>query len=216
VLIDIGGGVTSIAAFCEGAIAYSGVIPVGAKNVTSDLAIGLKVSLETAERIKLSISNKSNVKDGSTEEESDTLDLRDEGVTEIRKISRKTVVEGIIRPRLTEIFSMVKLELDKAGLTHRIPTGAIITGGGAKTIGVIESAKRTLALPIRIGIPSKVGGLIDDLSDPQFSVPVGLLLYAFNSGEKEPSSGGKFMSRLKLPSKGFAIKIIDAIKNLLP
>jgi cell division protein FtsA len=217
VLVDIGGGVTSIAAYCDGSIAYTGVIPIGAKNVTSDLAIGLKVSLETAEKIKLSISNKSRVeKENSIGEDSDTFDLKEEGVTELRKISRKTVVEGIIRPRLVEIFTMVKLELDKVGLTHRIPTGVIITGGGAKVVGAMESAKRSLSLPVRIGVPRYIEGLVDDLFDPQFAVPVGLLIYALKNKVDYSSGKENIMGKFKLPTKGILAKLIDIIKNILP
>lgn len=216
VLVDIGGGVTSIAVYTEGAIVYSGVIPIGAKNVTSDLAIGLKVSLETAEKIKLALSPKEKMRDQAAGEDSDTLDLKDEGITELTKISKKTVMEGIIRPRLTEIFSMVKLELEKAGLLHRIPTGLVVCGGGAKTVGIVECAKRTLALPVRIGLPRKVGGLTDDLSDTQYSVPVGLLVHANKLNNQDLVSRGHLINKFKFSSKGFVAKIGDIIKNLLP
>ncbi|MCX6704959.1 MAG: cell division protein FtsA [Candidatus Woesebacteria bacterium] len=95
VLIDIGGGTTSIAAFIDGALSYSGVIPVGAKNVTNDLAIGLRVSLETAEKIKIALSDKKQ----KDKDEGDEMDLERLGVVEIKKISKKTLLEGIIRPR---------------------------------------------------------------------------------------------------------------------
>src|SRR6185369_4362569 len=89
VLIDIGGGTTSIAVFIDGSLAYSGVIPIGAKNVTNDLAIGLRVSLETAEKIKIALSAKKK----KDEEATDEMDLESMGVTEIRKISKKTLIE---------------------------------------------------------------------------------------------------------------------------
>jgi cell division protein FtsA len=175
VLIDIGGGTTSVTAFVDGAIAYSGVIPIGAKNVTNDLAIGLRVSLETAEKIKLSLSK--DEKRQKKDEDSDVLDLTREGVSEVKKVSKKTLVEGIIKPRLNEIFTMVRIELEKASLLTRIPSGVVITGGGALTAGINESAKRTLTLPVRIGIPKEIGGLIDDIMTPAFAVPVGLILF---------------------------------------
>ncbi|HJX45860.1 MAG TPA: cell division protein FtsA [Patescibacteria group bacterium] len=210
VVVDIGGGTTSITAFSDGAIAYSGVIPIGAKNVTNDLAIGLRVSLESAEKIKISLSQE--VK--KQKEEDDNLDLSKDGLSEIKKVSKKTLIEGIIRPRLNEIFSMVRLELDKASLTNRIPSGVVVTGGGAETVGIIESAKRTLSLPVRIGIPKGIGGLIDDIENPLYAVPVGLILYG---AKEEPQvSNNSFTKRLKLPGKGIAGKIIEAIKDLLP
>jgi cell division protein FtsA len=210
VLVDIGGGTTSIAAYIDGAIAYSGVVPIGAKNVTNDLAIGLRVSLETAEKIKLALSSKKK-KDA---EDTDELDLAGLNITEIKKISKKTLTEGIIRPRLNEIFSMVKIELEKEGIMGRIPSGAVITGGGAETAGVIDSAKRVLTMPVRIGIPKGVGGLIDDVITPSFSTCVGLVLYG---AKAVPNEGLTSLSKkVKLPSVGAFGKLIDSIKNLLP
>jgi len=209
-LVDVGGGTTSIAAYIDGALAYSGVIPVGARNVTNDLAIGLRVSLETAEKIKIALSS-NKPKD---KEESDEMDLEKLGVTEIKKISKKTLLEGIIRPRLNEIFTMVRIELEREGLTIRIPSGAVITGGGAETAGVIDSAKRMLSLPVRIGTPKGVGGLVDDIMTPPFATSVGLLLYGARKFPGENLTS--FAKKIKLPSAGVFGKLIDNIKNLLP
>ena len=210
-LIDIGAGTTSVVAYIDGSLAYSGVIPVGAKNVTNDIAIGLRVSLETAEKIKLFLSeNKKNTKEGS-----DDLDLESMGISEVSKVSKKTLIEGIIRPRLNEIFTMVRLELEKEKIINRIPSGAVITGGGAKTIGVNDSAKRMLSLPVRIGVPSGISGLIDDCLDPAFSVPIGLLVYGLQQ-EVSESGGIKFPLKINLPGKGFINKIIESVKDLLP
>lgn len=210
VLIDIGGGTTSVAAYVNGAVSYSGVIPIGAKNVTNDLAIGLRVSLETAEKIKLALSENKK-KEG---EDTDELDLARLNITEIKKISKKTITEGIIRPRLNEIFSIVKIELEKEGIVNRIPAGAIITGGGSETVGVVDSAKRTLSVPVRLGLPKGVGGLIDDVITPSFSTCVGLILYGAKSKPVENLTS--FAKKMKLPSVGMFGKLIDSIKNLLP
>lgn len=208
VVIDMGGGVTSVAVWIDGSLCYSGVIPVGAKNVTNDLAIGLRVSLDVAERIKLMLSSRKKLG------ESDEVDLGDIGITEIRKISRKTLLEGIIKPRLNEIFTMIKIELEKEGLLNKIPSGAIITGGGAEVIGITESAKRMLNLPVRIGIPHGVSGLIDDIMNPSFSVSVGLLKYAAKHSSKENLTS--LSKKIKLPTKGVFGKIVSTIKDLLP
>lgn len=209
VLIDIGAGTTSVVAYVDGSLAYSGVIPVGAKNVTNDIAIGLRVSLDTAEKIKISLSN------DNKKEQKDELDLSSLGISEVSKVSKKTLVEGIIRPRLNEIFTMVRLELEKIRIINRIPSGAIVTGGGSKTIGLTDSAKRMLGVPVRIGVPTGVSGLIDDCLDPTFSVPIGLLLYGSKQDVVE-GSGLKFPMKLNLPGKGFLHKIIESVKDLLP
>jgi cell division protein FtsA len=213
VIVDIGGGTTSIAAFIDGALAYSGVIPIGAKNVTNDLAIGLRVSLEAAEKIKIALSEEEGKKKLKTEEEADQFDLAELGVGETKKVSKKTLVEGIIRPRLNEIFTMVRIELERTDIINRIPSGAVIIGGGAETVGVADSAKRMLSLPVRIGKPKGVGGLIDDIINPSFSVPVGLVLYG---ARQLPSERTPFSGKFKLPSVGIAGKLIDVVKNLLP
>lgn len=210
VVIDVGGGTTSIAAYIDGGLCYSGVIPVGARNVTNDLAIGLRVSLETAEKIKLELSKKK-----KKEDESDEMDLAEIGVTEIKKISKKTLLEGIVRPRLNEIFTMVRLELDKEGIGGRIPSGAIVTGGGAETAGVIDSAKRMLSLPVRIGVPKGVTGLVDDIMMPSFATSVGLLHYAVAQMPQDNLTS--ISKKIKLPkASGIFGKVIDTIRDLLP
>lgn len=210
VLIDIGAGTTSVVAFVDGSLVYSGVIPVGARNVTNDIAIGLRVSLEVAEKIKLSLSNI----EKKESEKKDELDLTTLGISEVNKVSKKTLIEGIIRPRLNEIFTMVRLELEREKILNRIPSGAIVTGGGSKTIGIIDSARRMLTLPTRLGCPSGISGLIDDCLDPSFSVPIGLLMYG--SKQKNGESGKKFSMKLNLPGKGIINKVIESIKDLLP
>ncbi len=211
VLVDIGGGATSVAAFLDGSLTYSGVIPIGARNVTNDLAIGLRVSLENAEKIKIALSDSEKNKN---KESSDDLDLVELGITETKKVSKKTLTEGIIRPRLNEIFTMVRLELEKAQIENKIPSGVIITGGGAETVGVVDSARRMMSLPVRVGRPRGVKGLIDDIINPSFSVPVGLVLYGANNEPKENLNS--FTRKFKLPSVGIAGKVVDIIKNLLP
>ncbi|KKQ25592.1 MAG: Cell division protein ftsA [Candidatus Woesebacteria bacterium GW2011_GWA1_37_8] len=213
VLIDIGGGTTSIAAFVDGALVFSSVLPIGAKNVTNDLAIGLRVPLESAEKIKVMLS-KEDKKQIKKKEDEDQLDLNEWGVNDNKKVSKKTLVEGIIRPRLNEIFSMIKLQLDKDNLSHMIPSGAIITGGGADTVGITESARRMLALPVRIGKPKGLSGLIDDVVTPSFATPAGLILFGY-SKEVVPQSFS-FSKKLKLPSMGIFSKLINTVKDLLP
>jgi cell division protein FtsA len=128
------------------------------------------------------------------------------------------LLEGIIKPRLNEIFTMVRMDLEKANLINRVPSGAVITGGGALTVGAVESAKRVLGLPVRVGEPSGVGGLVDDVLTPNFATAVGLILYAVNQdmtpdsqgiGKKIPMPSGKSVS-------GPINKVIDFVKSLLP
>lgn len=223
VLVDIGGGTTSIAAYVDGALAYSSVLPIGAKNVTNDLAIGLRVSLDSAEKIKLALGQKESKptrteKAEEEEEDSDELNLSSLGITEgDKKVSKKTLIDGIIKPRLNEIFTMVGLEIQDAGLTGRTPSGVVITGGGALTVGLQDAARRMLSLPIRIGYPKGVGGLIDDIQSPAFSTPIGLILWgAKYEGPPKISFGVMEKAFEQIPGKGMVGRAIEIIKGLLP
>jgi cell division protein FtsA len=211
VMIDIGGGTTSIAVYEDGSLTYSYVLPIGSRNVTKDLATGLRVSLESAEKIKLSLEDSNDKKET---EENDQIDLTKFGIDEDKKVSKKTVVEGIIRPRLNEIFSMVKIQLEKEKLMNKVPSGAIITGGGARVYSVEDSGKRILGLPVRIGKPKGVTGMVDEILNPSFSVPIGILI---NASKQEPKDHLTSISkRIKLPSIGIGIKLSKLIKDLLP
>lgn len=215
VLIDIGGGTTSVAVYVDGSLSMSMVLPVGAKNVTNDLAIGMRISLESAEKIKIALSqDDKKAKKTKKEDSSDEFNLEELGISEIRKVSRKTLSEGIIRPRLNEIFTMVRLALERENLSTRVPAGAILTGGGSETVGIIDSAKRMLALPVRVGKPNGVTGLIDDIIVPSFATDVGLIIYGAERENVESLTSN--IKRFKLPSIGIFGKIVGTIRDLLP
>lgn len=213
VVIDIGGGTMSTAVYVENALHFSQVFPVGSINVTKDLAAGLSVSLESAEKIKIHLA-----KNQAKEEAVDLSPLQlPEG---LKTVSYKTVVEGIIRPRLNEMFQVISSELKKNNLTGLTPAGAVLTGGGALTVGIVESGKRILGLPVRIGTPQNISGLIDDVQTPAYAASVGLLKYAL-SETATPSSARSFsfpqLPRIdKLPLAGALGKIIHTVKSLLP
>ena len=216
VLVDLGGGSTSVAVFVEGALSFSSVLPVGAKNITNDLAIGLRVSLETAEKIKLALSKI----DKDEAEDNDELDFKKLNLNEdVGKLSKKTLIEGIIRPRLNEIFGLVGEELKKSGFGGMTPAGVVVTGGGALTAGLTTSCKRTLSLPVRIGYPKGLSGLIDEIKSPAFAAAWGLIDYGVKNfkGVKSDSSFkniGKILH--KLPIKGVFNKALKLIKSFLP
>lgn len=232
VLVDIGGGVTDVVVFIEGSPFYTTVLPIGAKNVTADLAIGLRLSLESAEKIKMVFSERKEqakpkkpkpVKKEEKETvggDEDEIDLKELGIIEdVKKVSKKTLTDGIIRPRLNEIFTMVGLELKKSGAIGLTPAGIVITGGGAMTIGIKEAAKRNLSMPVRIGLPQEIGGLIDEAEKPDFATAVGLLHYGVKSeargiGDFSLLKIGKRLERI--PFRGVTGKVTDLIKQFLP
>ena len=224
ILVDLGGGTTSICIFVEGALSHSSVMPVGAKNITNDLAIGLRVSLDTAEKIKLFLSKPPRLAVEPKEDEEDSvekkkkdddiLDLSSLGVgEEIKTVSRKTLVDGIIKPRLVEILNMVKIEIQKSGFGGMTPAGVVITGGGAQTQGIVELAKRELSMPVRVGFPTGATGLVDEISTPAHATSLGLVLYA---AEEEFESESRLPLVGRVEVKGLVGKGIEWIKSVLP
>ena len=160
------------------------VLPIGARHITNDLAIGLRISLESAEKIKLFLSKSLEKRKAYGSEvipetkNSDEVDIGLLGLAEeIRKVSKKTLIDGIIRPRLNEIFTFVGHEIKKSGFSGQTPSGLVISGGGARTIGAVDCAKRMLGMPVRIGVPTNIKGLIDEISDSPYAAVVGLVMY---------------------------------------
>ncbi len=220
ICVDIGGETTDIVIYVEGAMAYSAVIPLGGRHVTSDIAVGLRISLESAEKIKIWLGQKPKVPAMPDEEkgkkkEDEVVDLKNLGITEeVQKISRKAVVDSIIRPRLQEIFKFVGKEIKKSGFGSQIPSGLVICGGGALTVGLLDQAKYTLGFPARLGKVEGFMGLIDEIESPTFATAAGLILYGSRiNGDSEmsmPVLGGG------LPLKAMTQKVTNLIKSFLP
>jgi cell division protein FtsA len=181
VVADIGGGTTDIAIFVDGAIYHSAVLPVGAINVTNDVAIGLRTSLNLAEEIKIKHGS-ANLSDVQPEE---LLNVAVLGETGGQTIQRRRLCE-IIEARMGEIYSLIAEEVKRSGHAGMLPAGAVLTGGGARIGGAAELAREVLQMPVRIGSPQGVGGLMDQLSNPAFSTPIGLLLWGANHLGEEP------------------------------
>lgn len=184
VLVDIGGGKIDLSIYVDGALSYSSSIPIGARHISNDIAVGLRVSLDSAEKIKIFL-NKSLGKNGTAtieKKKSPQINLNELDLPEnLTEVSLKTLVDGIVAPRLEEIFKLIFDEIEKSGFGQQIPSGLVITGGGALTIGMLETGKRVVGLPIRLGFPEKIFGLVDEILDPQYSTTVGLLLYGKNN-----------------------------------
>lgn len=225
VLVDIGGGTTSLSIFIDGALSHSAVLPVGAKNITNDLAIGLRISLQSAEKIKQHLTMLEQQPQPAVSEESTDSKRRNDEINlarlglkeEIKTTSRKTLVDGIIRPRLNEIFSMVGSEIKRAGFAGATPAGVVVTGGGAETVSVIDSCRRTLQLPARLGQPAGLTGLVDEIGSPGYATATGLILYAVSHPDSETKFSGGLSDLLKnLPGKGLINKGGSWIKQLLP
>jgi len=107
----------------------------------------------------------------------------------VKQLSKKTLIDGIISPRLREIMELAKDELQKKEILGDVPSGVILTGGGAETVSALETARKILQLPARVGKPTQLRGLIDEIETPMYSTVAGLLIYGKKQGVTEISSG---------------------------
>lgn len=177
-LVNIGQATTSLVVFEEDDVLISTVLPIGAGHITSDLAIGLRTSLATAEAVKLefgqALAEKINKRD-----EFD-LSKIDPGEKERSFISLHHVAE-IIQARVEEIFSLINQELKKIDRAGMLPAGVILTGGGAKLPGIVDLAKAEFKLPAFLGKPLELETTIDKVDNPAFTTALGLALWGRQS-----------------------------------
>jgi cell division protein FtsA len=173
VVIDLGGGTTGMVVFEEGDLLMSNILPVGSMHITNDLAIGLRTSVDTAEKLKLQYA----YAEAKEVKKDIDVDLSKIDKQEDGKVSTKHIAE-IVEARLEEIFDLVNKELKRVGKDGQLPAGAILTGGGAKLPGVVELAKKELRLPVILGTPGSVTTVIDRVNDPAYATAVGLVLWA--------------------------------------
>lgn len=216
VLVDLGGGKIDICIFVEGALAYSTSIPLGARHITNDIAVGLRVSLESAEKIKLFLSR--NLQGKEPKKKIEQLDLASLNLPEnVSEVSFKSLIDGIIGARLEEIYKLIGEEIEKSGYAQNIPSGLVITGGGSLTVGMLETGRRVIGLPIRLGVPNKITGLVDEIIDPQYASLVGLILYGRKNIIAEETGLKKFNKIFKELSLGGSLnRIKELIKQFIP
>lgn len=207
VVVDIGCGGTSISIFEDGAILHTSVIPVGGENVTNDIAIGIRTSIDTAEKLKIEYG--STIPEDVNERE--TIDLSLLSKLDTHLVSKKQVVE-IIEARYHEIFLLVKDELARIHRDGMLPAGVILTGAGSKISGVIDLARETLNLPAQIGFPQNYDGVVDKIDDPAYATAIGLLIWGSRFEGRHHSGLGLKGMNLKKGING----VKNWFKNLFP
>lgn len=202
VLVNIGGSTTSMVVFEDGDLLHLSVLPVGSGHITNDIAIGLRTSIDVAEAVKLQYGSALPDEIGKKEE----VDLSVFDSQEDAVVSRRHIAE-IIEARFEEILNYINSELKSIGREELLPGGAILSGGGALLPGAVDLAKRVLRLPVQIGYPKPLGGILDQVDTPQFATVVGLLLLAqSNHVDKNtfsPSMMHGMMSKVKRWAKQF-------------
>ncbi|MCS7172265.1 MAG: cell division protein FtsA [Armatimonadetes bacterium] len=170
---EVGGGVTSLGIFQGGALCHTAVVPVGGQHITSDLAVGLRTSLEEAERIKLRFGAAT----ARMAEEGELLEVAEIGAQTPRIVPRRGVCE-IIEARVEELLELVRAQLERWGPVAQLPAGVVLTGGSTLLSGLVELASERWGLPVRVGHPRGVVGPAAAVSGPAYATVVGLLLYA--------------------------------------
>jgi cell division protein FtsA len=179
VLVDMGGGTTDIALYHDGTLKHTAVLGIGGNHVTNDIAAGLRTPFNDAERIKQRY--------GFAKARMVTDDERVEVPSVAGKgagtVSRQILCE-IIEPRLDEIFELIKREVAKSGYEGSLASGVVITGGSMLLPGAVEMAERSFGLPVRLGVPAHVGGLVDVIDSPAYAAAVGLVLHGMKRQER--------------------------------
>jgi len=192
VLVDIGGGTTDMALFVEGAIWQTEVLSIGGGNVTKDISVGLRTPIAEAEQIKLRYGCATT----SLVKQDEVIEVPSVGGRKSKVLPRQVLAE-IIQPRMEEIFLLLSREIKKTGYEDLVAGGVVLTGGASAMEGIQELAEQILDLPVRIGSPKGISGLVDVVNSPVFATGVGLAFY----GSKNIQVGGG-RSRSNLISGG--------------
>jgi cell division protein FtsA len=199
-LVDIGGGTTDIAVYRGGSLVHTSVIAVGGNHVTNDIAVGLRLPVEEAERVKRLYGSAVPV----VEDEGQLVEIL-VGGHEPKAIPKGHIAE-ITVPRCEELFELIKGELLSSGTYDLLNYGVVITGGASKMKGMKKMAEMVLEMPVRIGAPrgGDNGNAIfpirfsaREYMDPKYSTVVGLVLYGAQSEAGAFSNGDLFGAILK-------------------
>jgi len=211
-LVDLGGGTTNLLVYAEGAPYYTSVIPVGGAQVTNDVSIMLSVPMDAAERLKREYA--SAWLEGVDPEE--TLIVPGVGGRAPAEASRRRLC-SIVQPRMEEIFRMSRERVEKMGHWRHIKGGVVLTGGGALMQGAAELAQEIFQLPVRVGSPITLGGLVGEYRSPLYATGVGLVLLGAEAAGIEAKGaprGPERPPRAKGPAKeGTLSRISGWIKN---
>ncbi|MFA6428845.1 MAG: cell division protein FtsA [Candidatus Buchananbacteria bacterium] len=187
VVVNIGGSTTSLVVFEEGDVLHAAILPLGSDHITSDIAIGLRTSIDTAERIKIEFGSAVNLETGKRGQE---ILFSEVGGNEEGSFSKKYTAE-IIEARVEEIFEKVDKELKKIQRSGMMPAGVILTGGGSKLPNLVLAAKKKLRLPATLGLPVNISSAIDKVNDLSYTTATGLVLWG-EQAERQGSVQGNF------------------------
>jgi cell division protein FtsA len=192
VMCDIGAGTTELLVLFEGAVAHSGVVPIGGDHFTNDVAVGLRTPLSEAEKLKRSFGSAvvTMVPEGNE------LEVPAVGDRTSKLVSQRFLAE-ILEPRATELFEHVRDNLRQGGVLELCAAGSVLTGGGALLANMAQIAEQTLRKPSRVGLPTPISKMPAQISGPEYSVAIGTILYAHRGR----------LARTRQSDEGFSSKI---------
>ena len=182
-LVDIGGGTTDIAIFTEGAIRHTGVIPIAGDQVTNDIAMALRTPTDHAEELKIKYACALS----QLASADDMIKVPSVGDRPPRELSRQALAD-VVEPRYDELFHLIQAEIRQSGYEDVLAAGMVFTGGTSKMEGVAELAEEIFHMPVRIGMPTEINGLVDIVRNPTYSTAVGLLLYGMRQAQEREGS----------------------------
>ena len=184
-IVDIGGGTTDIAVFTEGAIRHTAVIPIAGDQVTNDIAVALRTPTQHAEEIKIKYAC-ALTQMASAEE---SIEVPSVGDRATRRLARHTLAE-VVEPRYEELLTLIQAELRRSGFEDLIAAGIVLTGGSAKIEGLVDLAEEVFHMPVRLGVPQYVTGLVDVVRNPIYATGVGLLLFGHHNRDQRSGDMG--------------------------
>ncbi len=200
-LIDIGGGTSDLAIFYQGAIKHTSVLAIAGAQVTNDIAIGLRTPNAEAEKIK----HAHGCAYSSLIKHDDTIEISTVGGRSTLKVSRQILSE-IIEARIREMFEMLNHEIQTSGFQDSISSGIVITGGSACVEGMADLAEEVFQVPVRIGIPMGLGGLVDVVTNPIYATSTGLIHYGekcYKAGRTMDLQGRNLFEKIFSRMKGW-------------
>ncbi len=196
-LVDIGGGTTDVAVFLNNSLKHTFVLSIGGDHITNDISVAFRLPYKEAENIKINYGTA--MVEGDYEDR--TIELQRNFSSKIKQIYKSDLAQ-IIEPRVEEIFSFVKEELEKLNILGLLGAGIVLTGGSAMLENIADLGENVFKLPVRVGSPINIGGIKDALDNPMYSTAIGLTMYAIENQQEKgnvlatPTSGDASFSSI--------------------
>jgi cell division protein FtsA len=191
-LLDIGGGTTELIVFGGGVVRHTSAVAIGGDHFTNDLAVGLRTPTPEAERIK----RRHGCAASAFMKEDGAIEIASVGDRPPRTIFAHMLTD-IIEPRAMELLSLIRDDLQRAGLDGQIPAGFVLAGGGARLHALAELAEESFRLPMRVAEPKGLADLPEQVAQPEYATVVGLVLCGAKARRSAPQRSGNFVSKLK-------------------